>query len=59
MISNSTVSFDETSDITIKGKWYKGTKGLLELLTQNVNTNMITTSVLKRYNNILEVTNAH
>ena len=38
MIGNSAVSVDETSDITINGKRFKGTKGLWELLTRrNVN----------------------
>ena len=36
------------------------TKGLWVLLTgNNVNTDLITTSDLKQYKNILEMTNAH
>ena len=34
MIGDSTVSVDKTSDTTIKGKRFKATKGLLELLTR-------------------------
>jgi hypothetical protein len=44
----------------IKGKWFKLTNGLSEHLTRKYfNTDLITTSDLKRYKNILEMTNAH
>ena len=60
MIGNSTVSVEETFDITINGKRFRGTKGLCELLTcKNVNTDVITPSDLKRYKHILEMANAH
>ena len=60
MIGNSAVSVDETSDITINGKRFRGTKELWEPLTRkNVITAVITTSDLKGYKHILEMTNAH
>jgi hypothetical protein len=60
IIGNSVVSMDESSDITINGKRFRGTKGLWELLTRkNVNTDVITTRDMKRYKHILEMTNVH
>jgi hypothetical protein len=44
MISNSNLSVDDASDITIKEKRFKGTRGLWELLTpKNFNTDANTT----------------
>ena len=60
MIGNSAVSVDETSDVTINRKRFRGTEGLWELLTiKNVDRDVITTSELKRYHHIVEMTNAH
>jgi hypothetical protein len=60
VIGHSTVSVDETSDITIKGKWLKGTKGLWEIVRcKNINNDLTTMSDLKRYKNILYMTDAH
>ena len=50
MIGNSTISIDDTSNFTIKGKRLKGTQVLWELLTRrNVNTGVITEDELKKY----------
>ena len=60
MIGNSDIRVDETGDITINGKRFRGTKGLWELLTcKNIHRDVITTSDLKRYKHIVELTNAH
>jgi hypothetical protein len=57
MIGNSAVNVDKT-DIIISGKRFKRTKGLWELLTRkNVDVDLITTSDLKRYKHIVEMTN--
>ena len=51
---------DPNSDITIKGREFRGTTGLWELLTRkNVDRKKITTYDLKKYKKILELTNAH
>jgi len=56
----STVLVDTDSDITIKGKEFRGTTGLLELLKRKaVDRRKITTYDLKKYKKILELTNAH
>jgi len=60
MIGNSAVTVDDTSDITVNDKRFRGTKGLWELLTRKkVDTKLISTNDLKRYKNILEMTSAH
>ena len=60
MMGNSDVIADEKGDITIGGKRFRGKKGLWELLSRkNVNSDVITNSDLKRYKDILELTNAH
>ena len=60
MIVHSTLSVDDTSDISINGRHFRGTRGLLELLTRkNVNRSVVTTEDLKRYKTILQMTNAH
>jgi hypothetical protein len=57
---NSIVNVNESNDNTIDGKRFKGTKGLWEILTRkNVNTHVVTTSDIKRYKQVLEITNAH
>lgn len=60
MIGNATVTVDNTSDLTIKGEHFKGTKDLWNLLTRkNVNYDAIDEDELKKYKTILEMTNAH
>ena len=60
MIGDSIIRVDRESNLTIKGKYYKGTRCLWELLARkDVNTDMITESDLKKYKTILETTNAH
>jgi len=59
-MGDSTVLVDTNSDITIKGKEFRRTTGLWELLMRKtVNRRKITTDDLKKYKKILEVTNAH
>jgi hypothetical protein len=59
MIGDSIVTVDQGSNITIKGKHYKGTRGLWELLIRkDVNNKVITESDLQKYKSILETTNA-
>jgi len=49
-IGDSTVLVDPDSDITIKGREFRGTTGLFELLTRkNVDRKIITTDDLKKY----------
>jgi hypothetical protein len=60
MIGNSTVNPDEPGVITIRGKRFKLTKGLWELLTlKDIDTDTIPPNDMKRYKSILEMTNAH
>jgi len=60
MIGDSIIRVDRESKLTIKCKHYKGTRGLWELLARkDVNSDVITKSDLKRYETILEATNAH
>ena len=48
MIGNSPLTVDDDSDITIKGKHFRGTQGLWELLTRRmVQWDIITTDDLK------------
>ena len=59
-IGNATVTVDNMSDLTIKGKQFKGTEDLWTLLTRkNVNYNAIDKNELQKYKTILELTNAH
>jgi hypothetical protein len=54
------VQVDTDSNIHVKGKEYRGTAGLLELLTRkNVIHDKVTTNDLMNYKDILESTNAH
>jgi len=58
-MGDSTVLVDTDSDITIKGKEFRGTTGLWELLTRKtLDRRKITTDDLKKYKKILELTNA-
>ena len=48
------------SNLTIKGKQFKGTENLWTLLTlRNVNYDAIDKNELQKYKNILELNNAH
>src|SRR5215510_10953229 len=59
-IGDSTLSVDDRGNLTIKGKEYRGTEGLWELLTRKkVKRENITTADLRNYKSILERTNAH
>jgi hypothetical protein len=59
MIGDSALSVDRDSDIWIKGRRFKGTRGLWELLTRkNVKREIITSAGLKTHKEIL-TTNAH
>jgi len=59
-IDDSAVFVEPNSNITIKGTEFRGTTGLLELLTRKyVDRKNITTDDLKKYKKIMEVTNAH
>jgi len=59
MIGDSFVTVDKGSNITIKGKHYKGSRGLWELLSRkDVDIKVNKESDLKKYKTILE-TNAH
>jgi len=58
-IGDSTVLVDPDSNYTIKGREFRGTTGLWELLTRkNVDRKNVTTDDLKKYKTILELTNA-
>ena len=60
MIGNSDIIADENRDIKIRRKRFRGTNGLWEILTRkNINMYVVTTSDLKQYKHILEMTNAH
>ena len=50
MIGDCIIRVDRESNLTIKGKHYKGSRGLWELLAcKDVNSDVITESHLKRY----------
>ena len=54
MIGDSIIRFDRESNLTIKCKHCKGTRGLWEFLAlKDVNSDVITESDLKRYKTIL------
>ena len=51
---------DNTSYISIKGRHFKGTRWLTELLTcKNVTRDVVIAEDLKRYKNILQFNTAH
>jgi hypothetical protein len=59
-IDFSPVLVDEDGDITIKENEFRGSEGLWELLTRkNVNKEHMTSDDLRKYNKILQLTNAH
>ena len=60
MIGDSKVSVDRDSNITIKGKHFRGTQGLWELLTsRKVQRDKLMTDDLRAYKKILLLTNGH
>jgi hypothetical protein len=60
MIGDSVVTVDDDSDVWLKGRHFKGTPGLWELLARkNVRREIITPTDLKTYKKILTMTNAH
>jgi hypothetical protein len=59
MIGNSPLSVDDASNMSLKGRHFKGTKRIRDLSRKNVYKAVITTDDLKRYKTILQVTNAH
>jgi hypothetical protein len=60
MVGDSIISVDRERNLTMKGKHYKGTRCLWELLTRkDVNNKVFTESDLKKYKTILETTNSH
>jgi len=55
MIGDSVMSIDDTSDMSINRRHFKGTRGLWELLTnKNVNRGVVKTDDLKRYKSTLK-----
>ena len=60
MIGDSPLTVDSYGDIRIKGKRFRGTQCLWELLTRKkVQWDFITTDELKTYTKILLLTNGH
>jgi hypothetical protein len=59
-IGNSDVTVDANSDLYIKDKHFRGTRGLWELLTRKrVNNKIIDANDMKQYKSILNLTSAH
>ena len=59
-IGNAEVVIDQDSNVFVKGKSYRGTRGLFELLTRKkVDHSFITRSDLQSYREILEATHGH
>jgi len=58
-IGNSLIEIDEDSNVTVRGKTYRGTEAQFELTRKKLNRSLITTRDLKNYKQILEVTSAH
>ena len=60
MIGDSVLTVDDTSDMSINGRHFKGTRSLWELLVlKNLTIAVVTADDLKRYKTILELTNGH
>ena len=60
MKGDSPLIVNEVSDITMKGKRFKGTLGLWDLLTsRNVLRDLITSDDMRAYKKILLLTNGH
>ena len=60
MIGDSVLTIEDTSDITINGRHFKGTRGQWELLTRkNFSRGVVTADDLKRYKTIFQLRNAH
>jgi len=59
-IGNAEIVIDQDSKVFVKGKSYRGTRGLFELLTRKkVDQSFITRSDLQSYREILEATYGH
>jgi len=59
-IGNAEVVIDQDSNIFIKGKSYRGSRGLFQLLTRKkVDQSFITRRDLQSYKEILEATHGH
>jgi hypothetical protein len=60
MIGNSAIDLDTPGVITVKGKQFKLTRGLWDLLTHNdVDPGTISPKNMQRYKSILKLTSAH
>jgi hypothetical protein len=60
MIDDSNVSVDKDGDLYIKRQHFKGTSGLWELMTRKrINKDKVTTSDLKTYKSVLQMTHGH
>jgi hypothetical protein len=60
MIGNSSVDLDKPGFITVKGKQFKLTRGMWDLLTRNdVDTGTISPNDMQRYRSILKLTSTH
>jgi hypothetical protein len=60
MVGDSNVSVDKDGDLYIKGQHFRGTSGLWKPLTRKrINKEKVTTSDLKTYKNILQMTHGH
>jgi hypothetical protein len=59
-IGNSDVTVDTNSDLYIKEKHFRGTRGLRELLTRKrINNKLVDANDMKQYKSILNLTSAH
>jgi len=59
-IGNDEVVIDQDSNVFVKGKSYRGTRGLFELLTRKkVDQSFITRRDIQSYREILEATHGH
>ena len=60
MIGDSVLTVDDTSDISINGRQFKGANGLWELLTsKNVTRGFVTADDLKRCKTVFRLTNVY
>jgi len=59
-VGNSDATVGTNSDLYIRNKHFKGTRGLWELLTRKiVDTRVVSEDDLKQYKSILDLTSAH
>jgi hypothetical protein len=60
IIGNSAIDLDTPGVIAVKGKQFKLTRGLLDLLTRNdVDTGTISPNDMQRYKSILKLSSVH